>query len=192
MRSVQTEDLPRGRFDALTILFHWTTFVLILVLAASGLSLDSLAGTPLHGEVLVLHRSTGVAVWSVAFLRLLWRMRFARLPPFPLGMRRAQRFAVTASEYVIYMLLLVQPLTGLTASLLRGRSFQLFTWTVPAVVSPAPKLADLVFAAHVTGAWALFALIGGHALAALAHHYIGRDDVLKTMAPWIRRRMPSR
>jgi cytochrome b561 len=191
MRHVQIEALPRGRFDALTIVFHWATFALIVAQAVTGLSIDLTAGTPFGDAILVLHRSTGIAVWSVALLRLCWRLNFARLPPFPRGMRRAQRFAVTASEYFLYTLLLVQPVTGFAASVLRGRSFALFDWTVPAISAPLPKLASFLFALHAAGAWTLFALIGGHALAALAHHYIGRDDVLKTMAPWVRR-LPSK
>lgn len=187
MRLVQTEALPRGRFDALTILFHWTTFVLILVQAATGLSLESVAGTPLGEEIVLLHRSTGVVVWVVVFLRLAWRSSFARLPPFPHGMLKVQRFAVTVSEYALYALLLVQPITGLTGSLLRARSVQIFVWTVPTLLPHVPRLADLVFVVHTAGAWILFSLVGGHALAALAHHYVARDDVLKTMAPWVHR-----
>jgi cytochrome b561 len=36
---------------------------------------------------------------------------------------------------------------------------------------------------HQVGAFWLIALIGGHATAALMHHYLADDDTLKTMAP---------
>ena len=44
---------------------------------------------------------------------------------------------------------------------------------------------DHVSSGHELGAWALASLIAGHAIAALIHHFILRDDVLECMAPVI-------
>jgi len=41
------------------------------------------------------------------------------------------------------------------------------------------------YLAHELGAWALAALVAGHAAVALVHHFVLRDDVLECMAPVI-------
>ena len=41
---------------------------------------------------------------------------------------------------------------------------------------------------HVDAAWVLLALVFGHVAAALWHHYIRRDNVLRSMQPYVRRR----
>jgi cytochrome b561 len=45
--------------------------------------------------------------------------------------------------------------------------------------------------AHQLGAWALGALVIGHAGAALFHHFVLRDDVLQCMAPVMTTERPN-
>jgi cytochrome b561 len=45
-----------------------------------------------------------------------------------------QQRVAKLNEYGLYVLLLMRPLTGLTSTLLRGRSFVLFVWRVPEIM----------------------------------------------------------
>jgi cytochrome b561 len=87
--------------------------------------------------------------------------------------------------------LLIQPATGLAQTILRGRPFEVFGWTIPQLVARDVALVGIFHAAHEIGAWCLFALAGAHAAAALVHHFVLRDDVLEAMAPALRRRGSS-
>ena len=188
MQASQRDDGARAPFDVLTILLHWLTVLFVAVLAITGLTLRYLPAPQLTPLLLDVHRSSGAIVWVFTVVRLMWRQSFARFPPFPPRMPRFQQWLARRSEHLLYALLLVQPLTGLTMTLLLGRPFVLFVWTVPALV---PRHIDLWLTAlsvHRVGAYALFTLVLGHAAAALVHHYVLRDDVLEMMAPWIRRR----
>ena len=133
-----------------------------------------------------MHRSIGFSVWVLVCLRLAWRMTHARFPPFANSMNIVHRWVVTLSEYALYALLLLQPVTGMTGTLLSGKPFGLFVWTVPALLPRMPDASVAVLSAHQVGAVWLIALIGGHATAALMHHYLAGDDTLKTMAPWVK------
>jgi superoxide oxidase len=115
----------RRRFDSITIGLHWATVALIAGMFASAwlLIADDGAHT---ATLLIVHRSLGVATWAVIIVRLCWRFGFAYLPPFPPTMPKLQQQLAKASEYGLYALLLLQPLTGLGQSLARGRSFALF------------------------------------------------------------------
>lgn len=180
--------LVRGRFDALTILVHWLTVAAVLFLFASGWGFDLVEGTVLFKPLLMLHRSTGAALWALTLLRFLWRKSFATFPPFPANLSRLMELAAKASEYGLYLLLMLQPLTGLADTLLRGRPFDLLGYSVPALLPRLLDIAGRFHELHEWGAWGLAGLAGTHALAALFHHAVLRDDVLEAMLPLARRR----
>jgi cytochrome b561 len=177
----------RPSFDALSITLHWTTLLFVLALLSSGL---------LHGQVeerrwattlLLVHRSFGVTLWALTVFRLVWRWTGARFPDFPMSMSRIHRLAVRVSEYGLYALLLLQPATGFAQTVLPGRPFGLFAWTIPPLVPVHLGYAQLFRGIHEVGAWCLMALVSLHAAAAILHHVVGRDDVLEAMAPALRR-----
>src|SRR5579863_7998616 len=89
MRKSLRADGSRGPVDALSVLFHWSTVLLVLLQAATGFALANLS--PLPPELLDLHRSSGAAILAVTILRLLWRASFAKFPPFPAIMLRIQQ-----------------------------------------------------------------------------------------------------
>jgi cytochrome b561 len=56
-------------------------------------------------------------------------------------------------------------------------------FTLPPLVAPDKDLYDLAKWIHTYTAWLCGALVGGHVLVALKHHFIERDDVLTGMLP---------
>lgn len=179
--------IARGRFDALTIFLHWTSSALVLFQLASGWAMAEFDARRLMPDLLFFHASAGALVWAVSLMRLVWRQTLATFPPFPSNFWRITRWAAQANEYALYAMLLIQPMTGLAQEILRGRHFQLLIWSVPPLLPHSAALAQLAGAAHRYGALAFAGLIGAHAMAALGHHYIFRDDVLELMAPVLRR-----
>jgi cytochrome b561 len=135
--------------------------------------------------LLQIHRTLGVTIWVTTSFRLAWRLTQAKLPPFSVTMTGAHRTVVRWSEYCLYGLLLVQPVTGVGATLFSGRPFALFLWRIAPLFQEDRALRTMFHLAHEVGAWALAALIAHHAVAALIHHFVLRDDVLECMAPMI-------
>jgi cytochrome b561 len=89
------------------------------------------------------------------------------------------------SEYALYALLFVQPVTGLGATLYNGRPFALFLWQIPQLLAQDKAISTALHSAHELGAWSLGALAACHAAAALVHHFVLRNDTLECMAPVI-------
>ena len=175
----------RASFDAVTIALHWTSVVLVLVLLTTALLHAQSHDDPTRALLLRLHQSAGVAVWMTTAFRLILRTTNAKFPPFPDDMTRLHRAFVQMSEYCLYALLLIQPTTGLIATITRGRSFVLFWWEIPSLTPHYPTLQVALLLLHRIGAWTLIALITGHAVTALIHHFVLRDNVLQRMAPVI-------
>jgi cytochrome b561 len=177
-----------GRFDRTSIALHWLTVVLIALQFATawlGGSAGSNATT-----LLAVHRSMGLLVWGVVMIRLVWRWSFAQLPPFPATMPPLQQQIARLSEFLLYALMLLQPLTGIGDTLFRGRPVVLFGLHVPALL-PADKPLHLVLhTLHELGANTLLVLITLHACAGLMHGLILKDGVLQRMLPWTGRDPP--
>ena len=184
----------RSPFDQVTIAFHWATVLIVLAMFATAWWHTHAHAGAFRSSLLQFHRSLGVTIWLVTAARLAWRLSHAKLPPFPSQMRKTHRTLVKASEYSLYCLLLIQPLTGFAATLSRGRPFAIFLWQFPSLLSEHTALEAVFYCAHQLGACALGALVAGHAAAALVHHFVLRDDVLECMAPVLKaeRRMGAR
>jgi superoxide oxidase len=177
---------PSGseRFDPTSIMLHWLT-VLFIIGQFTTIWMHELVGheTALGAAILDAHRTMGMLTWAVVLARIVWRRRFAYLPPFPKAMPKLQQWIAKANEYGLYGLLLVQPVTGLGEVLFHGRSFALFIWEVPALLEPDPAIRALFVEVHELGGHALLIFIGLHAGAALFHGFVLRDGVLQRMLP---------
>lgn len=170
------------RFDAATLWLHWLTAALVLSQFATALSLDHLEPAQIDG-VLAVHRSTGLLLWGLTAGRVAWRLTLMQVPPADSSLPRVQRLAARANEYALYLLLLVQPVTGLADSLFHAHVFPVFGMAVPVLVAKSKPIYHAAHSLHEAGGWLLAALVGLHTAAALFHRLVLRDRVLQSMLP---------
>ena len=142
---------------------HWIMAALFLwqfaaAWTASALPKDHPAIFHLHG----LHALGGYLILALGLWRLLHRLRLGRPPLLAPG--RAARLAAHAVHATLYLMIFVQPVTGLLSTGGAG-----------------PVSASQATALHSLGAWAILALVGLHAGAAVWHHLRHRDATLIRM-----------
>ena len=180
--------LERAPFDPVTIAVHWATVLLVLAMFALGWSIHRAQDGQTALAIVTVHRSLGLALWTLTVLRLGWRLTWAKFPPFPQAMPKVQQLAAKASEYGLYLMLLAQPATGMAQSVYRGKAFPLiFGLQVPVLVARDKAMVVVFHEVHEQGTWVFAGLIGLHACAGLFHALVLRDGVFQSMAP-IRRR----
>ncbi len=134
------------------------------------------------------HKSFGMTILGLAILRLLWRLANPR-PASPVEQPRYQRLLARASHDLMYVLIFALPLTGwiMSSALNTPVSyFGLFTW--PDLIAPQQELAEPLKLIHGTLFKGLAGIVCIHAAAALYHHFIAKDDVLRRMLPGFGRR----
>jgi len=171
-----------SRFDALAIRLHWTTALLVLAQFATALSLAYVAPRRIDA-LLAIHRSTGLLLWGVTAARVAWRLTFMDVPPAAAAIPGWQRLAAGANAFALYVLLLVQPVTGLVDSIYHAHPFTVFGLTVPVLTAKARPVYRAAHSLHEAGAWLLTGLVALHAAAALFHRFVRRDEVLQGMLP---------
>lgn len=176
------------RWGAIAQLLHWTVALLVIVLIGLGLWMQTLPTSPDKIRLYALHKSLGLTVLALMLLRIGWR-GLDRRPPFPAGMPRWQQRLARLTHALLYLLLLLMPLSGWlynSASNFALRWFGLFS--LPPLVAPDPVLKTASHAVHELGGWILIGLLVVHVGAALKHHVLDRDDTLIRMLPFASRR----
>ena len=82
----------------------------------------------------------------------------------------------------LYFMLLALPITGCLFSWSAGHPAPvLYLFEIPRMVQANLELLAIVKPLHIYLSWAAGLLLIGHVLAALKHHFIDRDHVLKSM-----------
>jgi cytochrome b561 len=170
------------RHSAKRVLLHWLTVLCLLLAAALILARDQVAGRALRVWLLEGHRNVGLCVLALFFARVALRFRPRRLIPADRS-PRLLRWLAKLNHLALYALLLAQPLLGWALSDAQGKPVHLLGAKLPALVRADEDLADALQGWHQCAAWLLLGLILLHVGAALWHHFVMRDGVLRRMLP---------
>ncbi len=95
-----------------------------------------------------------------------------------------QRRMAAATHVLLYVLIIIIPLTGWLYSSAAGvPTVYLGIVQLPDLVAKDKALATQLKLVHVTLNYTMLTLVIMHAAAALKHHFVDRDDVLRRMLP---------
>ena len=171
------------RYTPAAIALHWIVAILIIANLALGLYTVELPLSPAKLRNFSYHKWIGVTVFLLAAARLLWRLGHAP-PPLPVAMAPWERRAAQVTHPLLYLLFFAAPLTGWLFSSAAGfQTVYLGVVPIPDLLSKDKALADALKLAHKSINYTLAAVIVLHAAAALKHHFIDKDDVLRRMLP---------
>jgi len=170
-------------YDRVTVAFHWLTAALVaFLLGTAWLWRYTPRDWHLH-RLEGLHASFGIIFAAVIVARLLWRaIAGRRLPAANSG---AMGFVARIVHWLLYGLLATQAALGIALSWLSDEGelsfFGLFD--IPNPLAPDRASGHMVGELHDLIAWAIAILVVGHAGAALFHHYVLKDRLLRRMSP---------
>ena len=167
----------------LAVVLHWLVAVVVVGLFALGLWMVDLSYyDEWYRKGPDLHRSIGLILFAVVVFRLLWR--FINTSPRPLA--NHQRWEVVSAHVahsLLYVLMFVAMVSGYLITTADGSSISVFgLFDVPSVTGQVKGMEDTAGAVHYWSTWALVGLAGLHALGALKHHFIDRDETLRRMS----------
>jgi cytochrome b561 len=171
------------RYTRTAITLHWTVSALVITALGMGWIMTDMVTSPLKLQVYSWHKWVGVTVLALFFVRALWRL--THRAPALLPMPAWERCSALFMHGFLYVMLLVQPITGWLYSNATGRAIvYLGLIPLPNLVAKDKVLAATFKELHDTGGLVLSIAVGLHLLAALKHHCIDRDDTLRRMLRW--------
>lgn len=171
------------RYSALSIALHWIMLFLITATYACILLRENYPkGSDLREGLKAWHFMLGLSVLALVIVRIVVRLRGATpivTPEPPVW----QALFAKVMHFALYAFMLAMPIAGWITLSASGKAIPFFGVELPALVGPSKDLAGLVQEVHETLGTIGYFLIGLHALAALFHHYVVKDDTLRRMMP---------
>jgi cytochrome b561 len=166
-----------------TIAIHWMTVVALVIAVAVMFVRDANEDRAWRQFLLDAHRQLGLLVLLGAGVRIAIRLRRGLADHAP-GMAPLLRWVAKAAHVLMYAVLIALPLFGWAVTSAHGIGLTfLGTVPLPKLLSSDSELADTLSDYHVWLAWGLLALVVTHIAAAIWHHFVRRDGVLRAMLP---------
>lgn len=82
----------------------------------------------------------------------------------------------------LYVILIALPISGCFYSWSAGHPAPvLYLFNIPQLIGENPEIMAIAKPVHVYLSWFAGLMVAGHILAALKHHFIDKDNVLKSM-----------
>jgi cytochrome b561 len=154
-------------------------FGLVVIVGILGLLHDSWP-KQIQSFWINVHALIGILLWSVLVARFVYRLRHSP-PALPVGTGSLSRRLSSPVHWALYTLMFVTPIFGFVTFVYHGRIFNLGVLELNLGVKKDPAIFRPTEDIHGYLAYALFALAGLHALAALWHRFVLRDGVLARM-----------
>lgn len=166
-------------YGIIAIFLHWVMAILLIALLILGLYMTDM---PISLEKLRFygwHKEYGILALFLVILRIGWRL--SNITP-ALALPLLEKIAARTVHWAFYGFMFAMPITGWLITSAAGLPVSFFgLFVLPDLVSPNPDLMKLFEEIHEWLGYGLIAAIILHASAALKHHFINKDDILKRM-----------
>jgi cytochrome b561 len=160
---------------------HWLIAGLVLIMVPLGIVIANEWGGPVQEPLYNLHKSIGAVILPLVVVRLIWRLTHPP-QPLPADIPALQQSAAHATHWMLYGLLIVQPVVGLVATSAYPAPLPMFgLFELPHVWPENRPLSERLFALHRWLGIAIGVVAAMHIAAALHHHFLRKDRVLMRM-----------
>ena len=172
-----------NRYGSLSITMHWFMFILI---AATFTFIECRVffekGTETRDLFKMWHFMLGLLVLAMVLIRLYFR--FTQITPkITPPLSAMQTIAAKGAHLILYVFMIAMPVAGWLMLSAFGKPIPFFGLELPALIAENKELGESIEEVHELVGQLGYFLIGLHALAALVHHYIQKDDTLTRMLP---------
>ena len=170
------------RYGYWAMSFHWLSALGVVGLFALGYWMVDLDYySEWYKTAPALHKSIGLSLVLVTLFRMIWRK--TQVQPKALDTHsKLEKKAGHYTHYLLYILILLVFVSGYMISTADGRGIEVFElFEVPGFGSLFEDQEDIAGEVHEYATYTLVGLALLHAVAALKHHFIDKDETLNRM-----------
>ncbi|GMU44284.1 MAG: cytochrome b [Xanthomonadales bacterium] len=172
-----------SRYSRLSIHLHW---LMLLLIAATYACIELREFYPRGSDpreaLKTWHFMLGLSVLLLVLVRIGARL-ISSVPPITPAPAAWQSWMAKVMHLALYALMIGLPIMGWLILGAEGKPVPFFGLELPALIGPDKGFAKSLEDIHEIVGQIGYFLIGAHALAALVHHYLVRDDTLTRMLP---------
>ena len=165
-----------GKYGLLAKLFHWITFVILILQIPFGFYLVGLEFSDRRIDLENIHILIGITVFYITLFRLVWKF-FNSSPTEGNSFFKGQIFIAKANHFFLYLSIFTITISGILKKLYMGEKLN-FLFFSYGFKKDNFQLADLYYEVHVYANYLLIVLVALHILAVIVHHFIFKDKIL--------------
>jgi cytochrome b561 len=184
MNTLNATSLPAARapwrYNGFAIGVHWLAALVLALVAGLGWYMMSIEDDPGAGWYFAQHKSWGLVFALLLVARLVWRL-FNRPAPLPVVMPKWQEWVSSGTQLLLYLLMVLIPLTGYLGASYSEHGVQLFGTNLPAWAVASHDTAEWFFDIHGALIWVLVVLVALHVAGALKHLLLDKDGTFQRM-----------
>lgn len=170
------------KFNPILIVLHW--FMLLLIVAVY-VFMEFRGIFPKGSEprelMKALHFMLGMSVFFLVLMRLVVRFS-TKVPDILPSPKSIEKRLAKMMHIALYIFMIGMPLLGWLMLSANGKTVPFFGLQLPMLIAENKDLGKLLHEVHEIGASLGYMLLGGHASAALFHHYVKKDNTLLRMS----------
>jgi cytochrome b561 len=167
-------------YHRIAITLHWTLALLLTATTLVGWYMMSIEHELGSDRYFDLHKSVGIVIALLVAARIAWRLS-TRPQELPAGVAIWQVKLAKSTQALLYVLMVLMPVTGYLGASFTKTGVQLFGLATPHWALPDHARAEQLFGIHSVLIWVLVALVGLHVLGALKHLMWDKDGVFQRM-----------
>lgn len=174
------------KYDRMLVVLHWVLALGLIAQLGLGIWMEDIPKDPpgIRAQWFNLHKSIGLCLGLLILWRLGWRVTHS-VPAAPSGLSAFQQKLGVLNHRLLYVCMLVLPISGYLGSSFSPYPVKFFGMTLPKLWDSSPEGKELFSEIHEWTADVLLTLLALHILAALWHQLIKRDGLLSRMG-WSR------
>tara|TARA_B100000965_G_C19437797_1_gene689416 strand:- start:14 stop:544 length:531 start_codon:yes stop_codon:yes gene_type:complete len=166
-----------NEYGLLAKLFHWLTFLILIIQIPFGFYLVDLEFSDNRIELENIHILIGISIFYLTVFRLIWKL-FNQNPSTSVNFFKGQSIIAKINHILLYLSIFAITISGIFKKLFMGEKLNFFMFKY-GLKNTNFQLADLFYQVHIYANYLLIALISIHILAVIAHHLLFKDKILK-------------
>ena len=167
-------------YGSMAKFFHWIMALLFFGMFIVAYIMINISKSDFRYSLYDLHKATGLLLFGLVALRLIWR-KVTTQPVLSKIVPGWQQRAAKWNVVLLYILMIVMPMTGFLTSTLGGHPITFYSIFTIDPLAHDNASSEFFSEAHEILSYLLIAAFLFHVLGALYHHYFLKDDVLKRM-----------
>ena len=166
-----------NEYGLLAKLFHWITFLVLILQIPFGFYLVGLEFSDERIELENVHILIGITIFYITLFRLMWKFINPN-PTSSINIFKGQALVAKLNHFLLYLSILMITTSGILKKLYMGETLN-FLFFNYGFKKDNFILADAFYEVHIYANYLLIALVILHILAVIAHHVLFKDKILK-------------
>ena len=166
-----------SQYGLLAKLFHWITFIALLIQVPFGFYLVGLEFSDRRINLENIHILVGISIFYITLSRLIWKF----LNPKPKEWKshfKGQALIASANHFLLYLTIFAITVSGILKKLYMGETLN-FIFFKYGFQKDNFVLADTYYQVHIYANYLLLTLVTLHLGAVIVHHFIFKEKILK-------------